>query len=82
MQRAYLQAEVKRELYVELPGEDEEEGMRARLQKAMYGTRDAAHNCEWAYRTARKEWGFCGREVVTVCDVPPQQGNHISCAWG
>ena len=38
IKRAYLQAEVKREIYVELPGKAQEEGKCARLKKAMYGS--------------------------------------------
>ncbi len=36
----------RREMYVELPREDHEEGMCGKLGKAMYGARDAAQN--WA----------------------------------
>ena len=42
--RAYFQAEAIREVYVELPGEDNEEGMCGKLLKSMYGTRDALQN--------------------------------------
>ncbi len=34
---------------MELPREDHEEGMRGKLGKAMYGTRDAAQNWEMEY---------------------------------
>ena len=44
--KAYLQAETKREVYVALPDEDKETGMCAKLIKSMYGTRDAAPNWE------------------------------------
>ena len=53
--RAYLQAEVKRDIYVELPEEDKEVGTSARLHKAMYGTRDAAQSREVTYRGADKD---------------------------
>ena len=54
--RAYLQVDAKREIYVELPPEDGEEGMCAKLAKDMHGTRDAAQNWEHAYRKAHEEW--------------------------
>ena len=58
IKRAYLQAEVRREVYIELPPEYGQEGMCAKLAKAMYGTRDAAQSWETAYRKAHEEWGF------------------------
>ena len=42
--RAYFHAKARRKLYVELPPEDAEEGMCGKLEKSMYGTRDAAQN--------------------------------------
>ena len=36
-------------MFGKLPPEDYEEGMRGRLMKAMYGTRDAAQNWEFEY---------------------------------
>ena len=44
VRRAFFHAKCLREVYVELPPEDAEEGMCGILEKAMYGTRDAAHN--------------------------------------
>ena len=58
IKRAYLQAEVRREVYVELPPEDKQEGMCAKLTKAMYGTRDAAQSWEATYRKAHEDWVF------------------------
>ncbi len=49
VRRAHFHAEARRQVYVELPGEDFEPGMCARLNKAMYGTRDAANKWEHAY---------------------------------
>ena len=43
---------------MQLPDEDAEPGKCAKLNKAMYGTRDAAHNLEWAYRSAHEDWGL------------------------
>ena len=42
--RAYFQADAIREVHVELPSEDWEEGMCGKLKKSMYGNRDAAQN--------------------------------------
>ena len=36
-------------MHVELPREDHEEGVCGKLGKAVYGTRDAAHNWEREY---------------------------------
>ena len=44
IKRAYLQADAKRDIYVELPQEDVEAGTCAKLVKAMSGTRDAAQH--------------------------------------
>ena len=49
VRRAYFHATARRELYVRLPEEDGEPGMCGLLHKAMYGTRDAAQNWEYAY---------------------------------
>ena len=55
IKRAYLQAAVKRDIYVELPMEDREEGKCARQRKnAMYGTRDAAQSWEATYRKSHE----------------------------
>jgi hypothetical protein len=53
-----LQADAVREVYVELPEEDREEGMCGRLLKSMYGTRDAAFNWETTYREFLEDCGF------------------------
>ena len=58
LKRAYLQAEAKRDVYVELPQEDGQAGLCAKLKTAMYGTRDAAQSWEATYRKAHEEWGF------------------------
>ena len=55
---AYSHAKSRRELYVALPNEDWEEGKCGKLLKAMYGTRDAAQNWEYAYVEALEAMGF------------------------
>ena len=46
VRRAYFYADATREIYIELPKEDYEEGKVGKLRKSMYGTRDAAQNWE------------------------------------
>ena len=56
--RAYYHANVRREVFVELPPEDYEQGMCAKLIKAMPGTRDAAQNWECEYSEWLKSIGL------------------------
>ena len=49
VRRAYFHARARRRVYVRLPPEDDEPGMCAVLEKALYGTRDAAQNWEFEY---------------------------------
>ena len=42
--RGFFQADAIRGVYVELPAEDAEPDMCAKLKQSMYGTRDAAQN--------------------------------------
>ena len=56
--RAYFQADAIREVYVQLPDEDWEEGMCGKLLKSMYGTRDAAQNWGMAYCDFMQSIGF------------------------
>ena len=58
-----FQAKAIREVYVELPEEDYEEGMCGILINAMYGTRDAALNWEKAYSGFMEECGFSRGEA-------------------
>ena len=66
VRRAYFHAKARREVYVALPEEDYEEGKCGRLLKAMYGTRDAAQNWEYAYVEALEAMGF-KRGKATPC---------------
>ena len=66
VRRAYFHAKARREVYVELPAEDRDEGMCGRLNKALYGTRDAAQNWEHEYRKFMIEAGFTGG-ITTPC---------------
>ena len=58
IRRAYFHAKARRKIYVHLPIEDAEEGMCGRLDKAMYGTRDAAQNWEFEYCGTMESIGF------------------------
>jgi hypothetical protein len=58
VKRAYFHALAKRDVYVKLPQEDREEGKCGKLNKAMYGTRDAALNWEEAYCDFMEKNGF------------------------
>lgn len=49
VRRAYFHAKARREVYLKLPPEDNTEGKCGIFRKAMYGTRDAAQNCEHEY---------------------------------
>ena len=56
--RASVNADVTRDVYVQLPDEDSEDGMCGRLVKAVYGTRDAAQHFENEYMNFMTEMGF------------------------
>ena len=59
--RAYLYAHALRDVYIRLPTEDTTEGeehLCGKLDKAMYGTRDAAQAWQREYTSALKELGF------------------------
>ena len=58
VRRAYFHAAARRKVYVKLPPEDHMEGYCGRLNKAMYGTRDAAQNWEYAYVSFMEKIGF------------------------
>jgi hypothetical protein len=66
--RAYFHAKATRKVYVELPREDQQEGMCRLLNKAMYGTRDAAQNWEMEYTSMMVENGF-------------KQGSYSACVF-
>ena len=58
VRRAYFHSKAIREVYVDLPKEDYQEGYCGRLLKAMYGTRDAALNWEYSYLEFMEKVGF------------------------
>ena len=58
IKRAYFYAPAKRDVYVKLPIEDYEEGYCGKLNKSMYGTRDASLNWENEYIRFMLSVGF------------------------
>ena len=56
----------RRDVFVELPEEDAEEGMCGWLQKSLYGTRDAAQNWEQEYTEFMTSIGFKAG-IATPC---------------
>ena len=58
IRRAYFHAKSKRDVYIKLPSEDAEEGMCGKLDKSMYGTRDASQNWEEEYSETVMGLGF------------------------
>ena len=71
IRRAFFQALAKRNVYVELPEEDSQPGMCGKLNKAMYGTRDAAQNWEYAYAEFMESIGFI-RGLASSCMLAPR----------
>ena len=58
VRKAHLHAESVRETYVRLPPEVAEEGMRGKLRRCLYGTRDAAARWEALYSQKLAKRGF------------------------
>ena len=58
VRRAYFHRLAQRDLYREFPPEDQEPGMCGKLDKSMYGARDAAQNWEEAYSAFTRGTGF------------------------
>jgi len=58
VRRAFFHAPCRREVYVDLPAEDQEPGMCGKLVMAMYGTRDAPQNWEFEYTDFMNGLGF------------------------
>ena len=49
VKRAFFYAQAKKDIFAQLPEEEQEPGMRGRLLKSTHGTRDAAGNLEDCY---------------------------------
>ena len=81
VRRAYFHAKAIREVYVELPKEDEEEGMCGKLEKSMYGTRDAAFNWEAEYSDFMVSIGFKKGNSVSMCILESGDGFESGDTW-
>ena len=58
VKRAYFYAKAKKDIFIILPEEDAEPGMRGKLLKSMCGTRDAASNWEDCYIEFARDIGL------------------------
>jgi len=67
VRKAYLHAEVDREIYVHLPKEMGMPGKCGRLKKCLYGTRDAAVQWEALYTRRLEEMGFKRGKASPCC---------------
>ena len=67
VRKAYLHAEVGRDIYVQLPRELSKPGYCARLKKCLYGTRDAASRWEALYSGKLEEAGFEKGKASPCC---------------
>ena len=81
VRRAYFHARARRLVYVALPEEDYEEGMCGRLKKAMYGTRDAAQNWEYAYTEWLESVGVERGRSHTMRVLHEGQGHQSRSTW-
>jgi hypothetical protein len=75
--RAYFNADATRLTYVDLPPEDAEPGMCGRLNKCMYGTRDAAKRWERTYTDDLVNLGFKQGRASPCCFV--HQTRQVKC---
>ena len=74
VRRAYFYAPARRPVYVTLPDEDAEEGMCGRLNRSMYGTRDAAVNWEDKYSSHLESMGFIKGKSSPCTFFHPHKG--------
>ena len=80
--RAFFNADITEETYVELPDELKvhHPGMCWRLKKAMYGTRAAANSWAKEYTSKLLSWHF-ERGRSTPCIFPSRPKNNGHGAW-
>ena len=82
VRRAYFHAEALRNIYIELPEEDFEEGMCGNLLKSVYGTRDAVQNWEAAYTKFMLDCGPVTGKATLCILQRTRQGHSSSNSWG
>ena len=66
VRRAYYQAEARRNLNVQLPEGEQEDGMCGKLNKALQGMRDAAQCWEYEYNKIMTDLGF-SKGICSPC---------------
>ena len=81
VKRASFYAKAKKDIFIRLSEEDREPGMRGRLLKSMYGTRDAASKLEDCRMDVAREIGFNGG-VASPCLFKHQARKHWLTAHG
>ena len=74
VRRAYYHAPSKREVYIDLPEGDQQDGMCGLLNKSLQGTRDAAQNWEAEYTEFLVNSGF-KRGLASPCMFRHQRRN-------
>ena len=67
IKRAHLRALATREISIDLPEEEYEEGYVGVLIYSLYGTIDAAHNCQRSYTTSCEEAGYITGIASACC---------------
>ena len=75
--RAYFQASEIRDVYVELPSEDREEGMCGKLKTSMHGTTDAAQNWGGGCSRFMTESGFVTGQSSLLCLLASRPRNPL-----
>ena len=79
--RAFFHANVERDVYVQLPQEDQkvgEEHLSGKLRLSMYGTRDAAQDWYKEYSQQLMNVGFIQGKASPCAFLPPKQKNPNS----
>jgi hypothetical protein len=86
VRRAYFNAVANRPTYIKPPDMDAEEGMCGRLNKCLYGTRDAAVRWEATYQEVLKQMGFMKGAASPCCFYHPKRslrmvvhGDDLTC---
>ncbi len=77
VRKAHLHATPEREIYVELPPEIAKEGMCTKLNRCLYGTRDAASRWESLYTKTLQGMGFTKGLASSCCFYHAKRG--IQC---
>ena len=76
VRKAHLHAFTAREIYVDLPPEEAEAGMCARLIRQLYGPRDAPARWEALYTEALESFGFVRGRASACCFYHKERGIH------